>query len=784
MERRALPLGVLSGMLAAAAVVLVEAQSPPLYRQAAAPVDARVADLLGRMTIEEKVAQLLGVWNRKREMQDAQGRFDPANAKALLGNGIGEVSRPSEVARPTTGAPYRTARDQALFVNAVQKWLVENTRLGIPALFHEEALHGLVAPGGTHFPVPMGLASTWDPALVERLMSVAALEGRARGTQHVLSPVVDLGRDPRWGRIEETYGEDPYLVTQMGVAAVRGYQGTSLPLAADKVFATLKHFAGHGSHEGGVNTAPALVPERLLRAELFVPFQAAVKAGAYTVMPSYNEVDGIPSHANSWLLTDVLRREWGFSGLVVSDYFGVEQMQTRHHVAVDKADAAAQALDAGVDLELPDPYGFSELVGLVKSGRMAESMIDRSVARMLRAKFLAGLFETPYVDPDRAERVTNTPEHQALALEAARKSIVLLKNQGAVLPLDRARVKTLAVVGPNAKGVHLGGYSRDPGRGVDVLSGITARAGAGIKVVYAEGVRITEHEADWGGDTVVLGNPAQNRTRIQDAVKVAKEADAIVLALGTNESVSREAWADNHLGDVADLTLMSNQEELVQAMLQTGKPVIALLINGRPLAVPLLAERVPAIVEAWYAGQEGGTAIGEVLFGDVNPGGKLPVTFPRHSGQLPVYYNRRPTSFRNHLDLTREPLWAFGYGLSYTTFQLDDLRVASPAIGPGGTTEVSVRVRNSGARAGDEVVQLYIRDQVSSVTRPVKELRGFTRVTLQPGESKSITFRVGPDELSLIDRHMQRVVEPGRFDVMIGTSSATQLTATLDVVAK
>jgi beta-glucosidase len=296
-----------------APVVLIEAQSPPLYRQAAAPVDARVADLLGRMTIEEKVAQLLGVWNRKREIQDAQGRFDPANAKALLGNGIGEVSRPSEVARPTSGAPYRTARDQALFVNAVQKWLVENTRLGIPALFHEEALHGLVAPGGTHFPVPIGLASTWDPALVERLMGVAALEGRARGTQHVLSPVVDLGRDPRWGRIEETYGEDPYLVTQMGVAAVRGYQGTSLPLAADKVFATLKHFAGHGSHEGGVNTAPALVPERLLRAELLVPFQAAVKAGAYTVMPSYNEVDGIPAHANSWLLTDVLRREWGFA---------------------------------------------------------------------------------------------------------------------------------------------------------------------------------------------------------------------------------------------------------------------------------------------------------------------------------------------------------------------------------------------------------------------------------------------------------------------------------------
>jgi beta-glucosidase len=510
----------------------------------------------------------------------------------------------------------------------------------------------------------------------------------------------------------------------------------------------------------------------------------AVKAGAHTVMPSYNEVDGVPAHANRWLLTDVLRREWGFSGLVVSDYFGIEQLQTRHRVASDKADAAAQALDAGVDLELPDAYGFSELVGLVTSGRIPESAIDRSVARMLRSKILAGLFENPYVDPDRAERVTNAPEHQALALDAARKSIVLLKNQGALLPLDRGKVKTLAVIGPNAKGVHLGGYSRDPGRGIDVLSGITARAGAGVKVVYAEGVRITEHEADWGGDTVVLGNPAQNRARIQEAVRVARDADVIVLAIGTNESVSREAWADNHLGDVADLTLMSNQEELVQAMLQTGKPVIALLVNGRPLAVPLVAERVPAILEAWYAGQEGGTAIGEVLFGDVNPGGKLPVTFPRHTGQLPVYYNRRPTSFRNHLDLTREPLWGFGFGLSYTTFQLDDLRVASPAIGPGGRTEVTVRVRNSGARAGDEVVQLYIRDQVSSVTRPVKELRGFARVTLQPGESKSVSFTLGPDELSLIDRRMQRVVEPGRFDIMVGTSATPALTATLDVVAK
>ncbi|HZJ31522.1 MAG TPA: glycoside hydrolase family 3 N-terminal domain-containing protein [Vicinamibacterales bacterium] len=767
------------------AVSFLSAQNaPPLYRQQTASVDARVADLLGRMTIEEKAAQLQGIWNRKREIQNARGEFDPSKAQALLGQGIGEVARPSEIAGAPADRNVRTAREQAVFVNAVQRWLIENTRLGIPAMFHEEALHGLTAPGGTHFPVPMGLASTWDPSLIERTMSVAALEGRARGAQHVLSPVVDLGRDPRWGRIEETYGEDPYLVSRMGLAAVRGYQGTALPLADDKVFATLKHFAGHGSHEGGINTAPPLVSERLLRAELLVPFEVAVRAGAFTVMPSYNEVDGIPSHANQWLLTDILRREWGFTGLVVSDYYGIEQMQTRHRVAADKADAGAQALEAGVDLELPDPYGYPELAALVKRGRIPQAMIDRSVARILRAKFLAGLFEQPYVDPDRAERVTNTAAHQAVALDAARKSIVLLKNQGGLLPLDRSRIRTLAVIGPNAKGLHLGGYSRNPGRGVDVLTGITNAARAGVKVITAEGVRITEHEANWGADAVVLGDPALNKTRIQEAVAVARQADAIVLAIGTNESVSREAWADNHLGDVADLTLMSNQQELVDAMLGTGKPVVALLINGRPLALSSVAARVPAILEAWYPGQEGGTAIGEVLFGDVNPGGKLPITFPRATGQLPVYYDRRPTSFRSHLDLTREPLWAFGVGLSYTTFALADLQVASPSILPTGRTDVSVRVTNTGTRAGDEVVQLYIRDQVSSVTRPVKELRGFERVTLKPGESKRVTFTLGPDELSLIDRKMQRIVEAGRFDVMVGTSSATTLTATLDVVAR
>jgi beta-glucosidase len=773
--------GLVSLAAAAALTGVSFAQAPPPYRDTARSIDERVADLLGRMTLEERMAQLEGIWQKKPEIQDAVGRFDPAKATTLLEHGIGEISRPSETNLPAGKPADRTAREQAEYVNAVQHWLIDNTRLGIPALFHDEALHGFVAAGATHFPVPIALASTWDPPLVERVMSVAAREARARGTQHVLSPVVDLGRDPRWGRIEETYGEDPYLVSRMGVAAVRGYQGRTLPLAPDKVFATLKHFAGHGSHEGGINTAPALVPERELRSELLVPFEAGIRAGAYTIMPSYNEVDGIPSHVNAWLIEDILRREWGFRGLVVSDYFAIEQLVTRHHVARDKADAGEQALGAGVDLELPDPSGYPELVAMVRSGRLAESIVNRSVERVLRAKFMAGLFEHPFVDAGEAERVSNTPESQSLAHDTARRSIVLLKNTNHLLPLDRSKLKTLAVIGPDAKGLHLGGYSKDPGRGVDALTGITTAAGAGVHVVYSEGTRITEHDANWSQDKVVLGDPALNRTRIQEAVKVARQADAIVLVIGTNESVSREAWADNHLGDAASLALMGQQQDLADGLLQIGKPLVVVLMNGRPLAIPELAERAPAILETWYTGQESGTAIGDTLFGVSNPGGKLPVTIPRSVGQLPVYYNRKATSFRDYVDMKREPLFPFGFGLSYTTFTISNVTVSPASIGSAGRAEVNADVANTGSVKGDEVVQLYIHDVVSSVTRPTKELRGFERVTLNPGEKKTVTFVLGPDELSLIDRQMKRVVEPGTFEIMVGTSSTQLTTATLEV---
>ncbi len=736
------------------------------------------------MTLEEKVAQLEGLWQNRSSMQDANGQFTPATAAALLGSGLGEMSRPSEIAGTPTGPRVRSPREEAEYVNAVQRWVIEHTRLGIPVMFHEEALHGLVAPKATSFPVPIALGSTWDPALVERVMSAAAQEARARGIQEVLSPVVDLGRDPRWGRFEETYGEDPYLVSQMGVAAIHGYQGTSLPLGPGKVFATLKHFAGHGSHEGGINTAPALIPERLLRSELLRPFKAGVDAGAFFLMPSYNEIDGVPSHVNKWLLQDVLRGEWGFRGVIVSDYYAIEQLISRHHVAADKPDAAKQALDAGVDMELPDPDVYHELVVDVKDGRVDEAEVDGAVSRVLEAKFLAGLFEHPYADPDEALRVSNTPGHQAVALQAAREAIVLLQNRNNVLPLDRAKLKTLAVIGPDAKGLHLGGYAGDPGRGVDVLTGITNAAGSGVKIVYAEGTRITEQPPNWNADQNVMGDPVKNRQRIQEAVAVAKPADAIVLVIGTNEATSREAWADNHLGDVADLSLMGQQEDLADALLATGKPVIIVLVNGRPVTMPKLVERAPAILESWYVGQEGGTAIGDVLFGDVNPGGKLTVSIPREVGQLPVYYNRRPTSFRSYLDVTRDPQWAFGFGLSYTTFAVSAPVVTPTTMGPAGRATVTADVTNTGARAGDEVVQLYIHDLVSSVTRPVKELAGFERVSLAPGEKKTVTFTLGPDALSLVNRDMKRVVEPGRFDVMVGTNSTDLKTATLDVVEK
>lgn len=746
------------------------------YKNPRLPVEQRVADLLKRMTLEEKVAQTQALWQQKKRIMDDRGNFSPEKAREVLKYGLGQITRPSEKKGP---------REMAEFTNAIQKWVMENTRLGIPVMFHEECLHGHAAPKGTSFPQPIALASSWDTDLVERIFSATAAEVRARGAQQALTPVLDLAREPRWGRAEETYGEDPYLVSRLGVACINGFQGKGPGVDRAHIFATAKHFAAHGQPEAGTNIGPANYSERVLRDAFLVPFEAAItEAHAMSVMASYNEIDGVPSHANTWLLDDVLRKEWGFQGFIVSDYFAIAELQARHHVAASKEEAAKASLEAGVDLELPDIDVYGKLLEQVKAGRINEATLDRTVARILRSKFLAGLFDDPYADPAYAERITNNAEHQKLALEAARKSIVLLKNQNNLLPLDRKRVKTLAVIGPNAERVHLGGYSDDPGRGISVLQGIKDKAGSDLKVVFAEGCRITESEPDWYADKVVPADPALNAKRINDAVEVAKTADVALLVLGENESTTREAWSETHLGDRDSLELLGQQNDLVKAVLTTGKPVVVLMLGGRPLAINYIAENVPAILNGWYLGQEGGAAVADVLFGDVSPSGKLPVSVARSVGQLPVYYYQKPTARRGYLFADKTPLFAFGYGLSYTTFQYSEPRLASARIGTGGQTTVSVAVTNTGKVAGDEIVQMYIRDQVSSVTRPVKELRGFARVTLQAGETKAVTFAITPDKLWFWNRSMKRVVEPGLFDIMVGPNSTTLKTTVLEVVGE
>jgi beta-glucosidase len=609
---------------------------------------------------------------------------------------------------------------------------------------------------------------------------VAAREVRARGAFQVLAPVVDVARDPRWGRIEETYGEDPYLVGELGVAAVRGYQGDTLPLKPGKVFATLKHMTGHGQPESGTNVGPANISERILREVFFPPFINAVqRANAQAVMPSYNEIDGVPSHASVWLLHDILRGEMGFKGVVVSDYWGIRDLATLHHVEPDAMTAGARALAAGVDVDFPDGDSFDKLPQALEKGLVTQAQIDDAVRRVLRMKFLAGLFENPYADAAYAEKNTDNPEARALAAEAARKSIVLLKNDGA-LPLSLAKLKTLAVIGPNAATEQIGGYSDVPTRVVTMLDGIRAKVGERVRIVHAEGVRITD-QGDWWMDDVKLASPEENRVRIADAVKVAQGADAIVLFVGGNAAISREAWDMKHMGDATSIELVGEQNELARAMFALGKPVIVVLINGRPYAVSEIAARANALVEGWYLGQEGGTAMADVLFGDANPGGKLPVTIARSVGQLPMFYNQKPSAHRGYIFDTTAPLFPFGFGLSYTTFEIGAPSLSAAKIARDGSVNVTVEVRNTGSVAGDEVVQLYVRDVVSSVTRPVKELKGFRRVTLLPGAVTRVNFKLDSESFALWDKDMKRVVEPGEFTIYTGANSADLKEATLQI---
>lgn len=492
-------------------------------------------------------------------------------------------------------------------------------------------------------------------------------------------------------------------------------------------------------------------------------------------MASYNEIDGIPSHINHWLLQRVLRQEWGFRGYVTSDGNGLDMLVNTHHVAADKAQAARLAIAAGVDFDLSDGSTYATLLDQVRRGIVPQQQLDDAVAHVLAAKFRLGLFENPYIDPDYAQKITNSPEHQQLARKAAEEAIVLLKNDGNLLPLDLKKLKSIAVIGPNAADVHLGGYSREPAHQVSILNGIRARVGSQASVLYAEGCKITTAQEGWRGwyeNDVKLVDPATQATAIRTAVEVARKSDVAIVVIGENESTNREAWSEQHLGDRDSLDLLGAQNELVRAIVETGKPTVVFLINGRPLSINYTAEHVPAILEGWYLGQEGGTAAAEVLFGDVNPGGKLPITFPRSVGQLPDYYNHKPSMNRTYAFSTRTPLFPFGFGLSYTTFNLENVHVEPQQIYPGGEATVSVDVVNTGTRAGDEVAQMYIHERVASVTRPVMELEGFERVHLDAGQRKTVKFRIGPRELSMLNADMHWVVEPGTFDVMVGPGSS------------
>ena len=801
-KRAALAAGVCLAAFGVVAAPAIQAQSKPAaaikvtramkdapYWNAALPVEQRVEELLARMTLEEKIAQIITVWDSKGKIQSTGDVFDPAKATATYPDGIGQIARPSDRSGPSSPRQVgrRSIEESVAYVIAAQKWAMERTRLGIPILFHEESLHGLAAKDATAFPQAIGLASSWDPDLIRDINALIADETSARGVHLVLSPVVDVARDPRWGRIEETFGEDPYLVGEMGVASVEGLMGvgTTRKLAPGKVMATLKHMTGHGQPESGNNVAPAQISERTLREMFFPPFEQVVtRTSIDAVMASYNEIDGVPSHANKWLLQDVLRGEWGYQGAVVSDYYAIEDMARIHHIAPDFAGAGEIALKAGVDVDLPEGAGFKTLATSVKEGRVSMAEIDNAVRRLLTMKFNAGLFENPWPNLAKA-KTSNGPEGVALARLAAERSLVLLKNNGA-LPLtlpDSASAKrpTIAVIGPNADVARLGGYYGEPRASVTPLQGIRAAVGTRANIVHALGVEIIDGDSDWWDDKVVLADPAKNRQRIAEAVEVAKGADTIVLFIGDTEKTSREGWAANHLGDRTSLDLVGEQNELFKAMKALGKPVVVVLINGRPPSYPTIAAEADAILETWYAGEQQGTAIADALVGKVNPGGKMPVSTARNVGQLPNFYNYKPSARRGFLFDEVTPLYPFGWGLSYTTFSLAPPALSATTIKPGEGVTVTVRVTNTGARAGDEVVQVYLRDEISSVTRPVKELVGFKRVTLAPGETRDVAIAIEPRAFAMWNTEMKRVTEPGTFAIMTGANSAELQTVKLEV---
>lgn len=709
------------------------------YRQSNLPIEERVRDLVKRMTVEEKARQLdmyAGIPDFVDKALDKthaapDAKFQTRNAERLLGAlGVGSV---------------HDLYPNAELSNEIQRWTIEHSRLGIPAIFIEEGLHGY--SDSTVFPAPINLAATWHPGLARQTAAAIASEMRAVGVNMVLAPVLDVAREPRWGRVEEDFGEDPYLTGQLGLAYVEGAQGESLS-SDHSVIAEPKHFVGHGSPESGLNTSPVHIGERELRSIMLKSFEPAIRQGhAMGVMAAYHEIDGIPVASDPELLNSVLREEWGFKGFVLSDLGAIRRLWEDHHTAADARDAIVQAINAGVDMQFYD-FSHEEFQNAIISGMQDHTLspeaLDRAVSSVLRAKFALGLFDHPYVDTTLTARVKRNREHLALSLQSARESMTLLKNDGHLLPLSKT-LKRIAVIGPNAAIARYGDYEDEKN---------------GLHISIADGLKRLMPNAAIAVDDGV---------NIEKAVGDARGADAVILALGEYQGISGEG------SDRQSLDLPGNQEQLLEAIVATGKSVILVLENGRPLTIPWAAEHVPAILEAWYPGEFGGQAVAETLFGDNNPSGKLTITFPKSVGQLPVFYNFDPSKTTKYVEGDRKPLFPFGFGLSYTSFKYDHLSVQPPSTGSEDDLVATVTVTNTGSVEGDEIAQLYLHHDVSIVEVADRALKGFSRIHLKPGESQRVEFHVKQSDLAVWSRKHQWVVEPGSYTLFAGGSSDATL---------
>ncbi len=740
-------------------------------------IEERVIDLIERMSLDEKIAQTISldpaVLTLTKEEETAvlnDGAIIKKELKDRMTAGIGSCQLPGKKLCPKGMAKYR---------NALQKHIIENTRLQIPVLMQDECLNGHLAKGSTMFPKPIGLAGTFDTDLVKSVYNAIGIETSARGGHQAFTPVLDIGRDPRWGRIEETFGEDTYLVTRMGQAAVEGLQGGKNGVEKGHVISSPKHFAGYAQVDGGRNFAPTVITERMLRDEILPPFEVAIKkSGMLGVMPSHADIDGIPCHGNKRLLTDILRTEWGFEGVVVSDYNDIERLDILHHVVDNRVDAAAMGLEAGVDMDLPWGSAYKYLTHAIEKNPELEKTLDNTVKRILRLKFSLGLFENPYVDEKSAEDIVQSKHHVELAQEVAEKTIILLKNENKTLPLNIKSLNKIAVIGPNADPVEFSYYSARPNVGVSILEGIKSYVGNDCEVLYQQGCHITsadkvlETEVEDGLSNPKLYTLEEEEQSIKQAVEIAKQSDVAIVCLGGSPNTSREAVTlMPHYGDNASLDLVGNQNELLKHVLATGTPVVVVLINGKPLSCGYVYDNAPAVLEGWYLGQETGRAMANVLFGDVNPAGRLPVTIVRNSGFLPGYYSQKPTGFlKGYLFEENEPYFWFGHGLSYTEFCYNNLCVDKENMTLDEKITVSVDVTNIGDSDGEEVVQMYITDPTASVTRPARELKGFERVFIKTGETRTISFTVDAEMLAFTGADNIKKAEKGTFLIHVGSN--------------